>query len=429
MATRYIDDGGDNSDGLTWAKAYTSINSLITSEASFLTTGGNIVYFAHDMQCQATNSAALTIQGPSIAGSPVHFISVTNGTTTYQKGTGKQIDTTEGSYRLTFDGAFLLHGLHVAAGEDVNFTITTHLEMIVTEDLTIESGDDGQVRPGISRHKNLTIDLGADSVQRTSNPIDGTGNSLGGMDGVTFLNASLRSGETFYFIDRGFICGVDASSFTHASWGGLVDGGVNRTPLTLSNCKTPATWAPVGAGSPAGDGRVMIYNSGPADAPTYHYIKTRPGTLVSSSSISRTGGAEIESTATSWLIETTSLCTTGEYFYTEWIYGVVDATGSKNFDLFIVNDAGDFTDAEVQLEVQYLGTASEANWDLADDSTLSDDTTSTWSGSGPSYTYKQRLRLTATVNETGQYRARVLVKKTSIADTDYFYVDPLVTVS
>jgi hypothetical protein len=58
-----------------------------------------------------------------------------------------------------------------------------------------------------------------------------------------------------------------------------------------------------------------------------------------------------------------------------------------------------------------------------------DDTTSTWVGTGPSFTYKQKLSVTATVAEEGQYRARVCVGVASIASSRYFYIDPKVTVS
>ena len=47
----------------------------------------------------------------------------------------------------------------------------------------------------------------------------------------------------------------------------------------------------------------------------------------------------------------------------------------------------------------------------------------------PAYNYMQKLSVTATVNETGQYRARVAVAVANIASTRYFYIDPKVTVT
>lgn len=432
MAVRYVDDGGDNSDGLTWAKAYTSINALIAAEASFLTTGGNIVYFGHDSVCQATNTGHLTIAGPT-GQQAVYFISVTQGTTTYQKATANQIDTSEGAYNLTFDGAFYLHGMRLNSGGDINFyTVgTLHVEYIYVDECTLKPGADEQLRLQSAKLFNCTVDLTNDgTTQRVTNLLNDA-YQYSQIDGLTFANAAYRSGEIFYYTRGGVYVysGIDMSGFIHASWGGVVDGGVNRGPITLCNCKTPATWSPVGAGTAAPYSDVRMYNVGPSDAPTYHYHKTHQATLTSSTAVTRTGGAEIESTGTSWLLETTSYCEEANPYKTDWIYGVIDSTGSKNFDVFLTNDSADFTDDEVHLEVQYLGTSGEPLWTLVDNSTLSDDTTSTWSGAGPSYTYKQRLRLTATVNETGQYRARVVVRKASIASSAYFYIDPKVTVS
>jgi hypothetical protein len=92
----------------------------------------------------------------------------------------------------------------------------------------------------------------------------------------------------------------------------------------------------------------------------------------------------------------------------------------------------------VWLEIEYLKDADEAQWTLATDQRTTvtttavaqtDDTTSTWNGTGPSFTYKQSLAVTATIGETGQYRARVAVGMTSVASSRNFYVDPKVTVS
>jgi hypothetical protein len=181
----------------------------------------------------------------------------------------------------------------------------------------------------------------------------------------------------------------------------------------------------------------VLYNCGPADAPTYLFQQNSRGTLASSASIYRTSGATVEGDATGWLITTTAACAEGSPFQSQWIYGEVDSTGSKTFTVYITNDTADFTDAQVWLELEYLGTADEANTTLASDHRVitttaanqTDDTTSTWNGTGPSFTYKQSLAVTATVGETGQYRARVCVGLASIASSRYFYIDPKVTVA
>jgi hypothetical protein len=183
---------------------------------------------------------------------------------------------------------------------------------------------------------------------------------------------------------------------------------------------------------------VAFYNVGSADAPVQLYWNEGEGAVISSSSIYRTGGATVEGDACSWLITTTANCGEGAPFYTPWVYGTVDSTGSKTFTLYITNDTADFTDAECWLEVEYLKDADEALWTLATDqratitttaAAQTDDTTSTWNGTGPDFTYMQSLAVTATIGETGQYRARVAVGVASIAGSRYAYLDPKITVT
>jgi hypothetical protein len=183
---------------------------------------------------------------------------------------------------------------------------------------------------------------------------------------------------------------------------------------------------------------ILATNVGNTDAPTSLRNHTYFGTITSSILIYRSSGATIEGIANSWLVTTTANCNEYAPFHSPWIYGLVSSTGSKTFDTYITNDTGDFTNAQVWLEVEYLATSDSPVWTLASDQRATitttaadqdDDTTSTWVGSGPAYTYKQRLRVTATVGETGQFRARVVTGIASIASTRYFHIDPLVTVT
>ena len=123
-------------------------------------------------------------------------------------------------------------------------------------------------------------------------------------------------------------------------------------------------------------------------------------------------------------------------FYSPAIY-TTTLTGSKTFDVFITNDTADFTDSEVWLELSYQDTAGEPQWVRATDRAVitasgtaqDDDTSSTWVGTGPSFTYKQKLSVTATIGEAGQVRLRVGIAVASIASSRYFYIDPMVAVS
>jgi hypothetical protein len=80
------------------------------------------------------------------------------------------------------------------------------------------------------------------------------------------------------------------------------------------------------------------------------------------------------------------------------------------------------------------GTYTIVTVPTADSFTVTSSTSETVSGDctwqmAPLYTYKQILAVTATVGETGQYRARVAVGVANIAASRYFYIDPKIIVS
>lgn len=432
MTTYYIDDAGSATAPYdTWAKAATSINQLDTA---VVFGSGDIVYFGHDMQCQATNSANLTItdNGGAI---PVRFISATTGSSppAYQIATGNQIDTTEGAYSITFSNNFALYGMRVVSGANITFTTDVNY----SEDTTFALGANGQlILSGESRNKNMTVDLTADGTTNRANAVFSVSDNLHqSINGLSFVNAAYRTGTVFSGNTGGpVVSGADFSGFTNATACELVGLGTNQR-ICLINSKTAATWTPFSGAARCDN---TLVNCGSADQPVALYHKTLLGEIVASSAIYRSSGAEIESTATAWLITTIAQTSVDSPYKTPWIYGTISATGSKTFDLYVTNDTADLNDDEIWLEVEYKADASSGKWTLITDKPTNrtttpvaqtDDVTSTWNGTGPSFTYKQKLSVTATVNTTGQFRARVCVGKASVASSSYLYVDPLVTVS
>jgi hypothetical protein len=237
------------------------------------------------------------------------------------------------------------------------------------------------------------------------------------------------------------ISGINFSGFTNGTNCEILDATNSCGITTITNCLTAETWTAF-TGVQKQGGEAILTNVGPADAPTAIFLRNFFGDIISSTSIYRTGGAAIEGDATAWLITTTANVAESAPFYTPWIYGTIGSTGSKTFTCHITNDTADFTDAEVWLELEYLNDADEAIWALATDQRATitttpvaqtDDTTSVWVGlnnSGQGLAdYMQSLAVTATVGETGQYRARVAVGVASIAASRYFYIDPKITVS
>jgi hypothetical protein len=441
MADYWVDDGGDGTAGTSWATAYQSIAALVAAVPAALTTSGNRIFIGDDHNDSVTG-ADRTFTGPA-SGLPVLLISCdrTSGTSppAYKVGTGDQLRSSDGAFYMVLDGSFSLYGIRAEVGGAIGIQIDTN-ETGIFENATLAPGANGVTTLGGSEGllfcKNFTLDFTADgTTNRSAIPLVCTGTNVE-IDGLTFVNAAYKTGSVFNMSARTVsVSGADFSGFTNATLCEIVGGGFN---FVINNCLTAATWAPASGVSTAYGSLWQFYNVGPADAPTYLYVQKAQGTIASSDSIYRTGGATVEGDATGWLITTTAICAEAFPLTTPWIYGLVSSTGSKTFDVYITNDTADFDDSQVWLEVEYLGTADEAQWTLAKDqratitttaAAQTDDVTSTWNGAGPAFTYMQKLSVTATVNETGQYRARVCVGVASIAGSRYFYIDPKVTVT
>lgn len=436
MTTYYIDDGGSNTSPFdTWAKAAPDLPTL---DAAVTFAAGDIVYVGHDSVDAYSYSGTTNIIGPT-SGAPVRIISATQGSSpaAYQKATADQINTGH-TYSIQFDGSFVLVGIQASVAS-LNMIGDSNEENGLY-DCQINIGDNDTFTAGTSSGRvdivDCTFDFSDDGASRSTNVFTASAvNRQGNVIGCTFASIGNRTGGIVDMVTTGGIeiSGADFSSLAAGEELAEVGDGV----LYMNNCITPSSFTWI-TGTWETGGRVTAVNVGPANDPTALFAADYYGTVLSSSTIYRTGGAEAEGTNVSWLVTTESTCHELGTFRTPWIYGAIASTGSKTFDLFVVNDTADFDDDEVWVEIEFLGTATEAVFSRADDhrasitatpATQTDDTSSTWNGTGPSFTYKQKLSVTATVNVAGLYRARVHVGVASIASSRNFYIDPAVTVT
>lgn len=446
MTTYYVDDGGSNTSPYdTWAKAAPTLAALQSGAAGSLSTAGNVIYIGSD-SVSSGDGASPTFTGPSSGGS-VRIISATVGTTTYSRSSSNQISTTG---TCNFTGNFALFGVKANATDHINFTTPTSASgaeaFFYSEDFTAKPGSNrrlaitgnGTTAYGRHRHIGTIVDASNDSGAQNSgflyltfgpneiigaSFVDSASHRTGG---IVLCSTSTNYGSK--------LSGCDFTGPTGVA--GIVDWSQSLGPIEIANCKTNAspTWT---TGTVNASGKLLVTNSGSADAPEHLYCADYYGVVSSNSAVYRDSGASIESVPVSWKMVSTSHSYISSPLQTPWIYGVISATGSKTFDVYVTQDAGagDLTDAEVWLEVEYLGTSNVAQSTLITDrasvsgnfsgaAAQGDDTTSTWTGSITA-TYKQKLSVTATVNEDGLYRARVVLAKASTT----LYVDPLVTVS
>lgn len=439
MATYYVDDGGNDSDGSSWTNAYVSFASLIASVANALTTSGNIIYVGDDHD-NPNPGASQTITGPTSGSVIIISADRTQATPTYKKGTGSQLIATGGSYNMTLDGGFTCYGIRVVAGYNISLA-SDNDESCYYKDCTFVLGRYGVLSSGnytFVRLLDCTIESEAGSS--TGSFVAGGFNRLE-VSGTSFSGAD-RSGGV---IDNpagsmhNYYSGCDFSGASNADCELISD--VSGATY-LSNCKTKADVVFFGAAATYREAKQEVVNCGSSDHPSGYGLNVFAGTLYSSTSIYRSSGASIESESVGWIVTTTANCSEDQPLHTPWIYGIV-AAGSKTFTLYITNDTANLKDSEVWLEVEYLATSDSAQWttDRSDKratitTTAADQTTesaSTWVGLNDSEQghadYRQVLSATVTIGEAGLYRCRVAVGKASITSSDYFYIDPKVTVS
>lgn len=447
MTIYYIDDGGSNTSPFdTWAKAATSAANLVSSIAAALTTGTNVIYVGDDHNDPVTG-ASKTFTFAANANTPTQIISAdrtdNNVPPAYKLGTGKQFRCDDGSFQMDISGAASFHGIRFAAGTNFRpLGVSAGGRSLSFYDCTYLIGSTGSISQGQTSSiymENPVVDLTADgTTNRATAVFVGTGGPWE-IVGGSFINAAWRSQYIFqggvgsvFLID-----GMDLSGFTNAGLPDIYRDNTTVGQFYMSHCKLPSTFSLATANNgPDGIGRIWN-NIGSANSPQYLATSDGMGDLLSSTSIIRSGGATLEGVAWSWLITTTAQCFERRPFHSPWMYGKVLATGSKNFDVFITNDTADFTDAEVWMEVDMLGTAGSPKWTRIADKRATilttaasqDADSSTWTGSGPAFSHKQRLRATGTVNVVGQFRCRVVVGKASIASSSFFYADPKPVVS
>jgi len=455
MAIRIVDDGGNNTDGLTWATAYTSYVSFAAAEAEV---AGDIVIFGHDHVDQNTYSANYTLQGPTTTG-PMILISCTQGTGSvagglssfaFQKATSLvQMDTSNAGanvYTFTIAGIWAMYGVSLRSGGVMTYSAQTDFYS-TTSETTLGFGPNGTLTLGSTSayhyHDRLTIDLTLDgSTTRTGLMMVNPGSVL--INGLDFINPGFRAGDLIGLNNLMVslaISGADFSGFTNAATPNIIDSNSSTGPMFLSHSKTAATHTLKGTSTAWRGGQFSMVNVGPGNQPTQQYLENKFGRLDMTESVTRTGGREIEGTAVSWGgatlgIQTTTHCSLDAPFFTPWVSFVFSATGTFEVAMFCGNTTADFNDDEVWIEVEYKDDATSGEWLFATDkpnrevtgTAQTDDTSSTWNGD--TLTFMQKLHVTGlTVGTAGLGRARVGIGVASIAASRDFYIDGKVVVA
>lgn len=257
----YVDSAGDNSDGLTWAKAFNTLDTAFDNENA-----GDVICVSHDST--STYAANTTYDSAGTLASPVIVISVNQADDTYT--TGAIEDADGGSYDLltSLSSHTIIYGVHLKHGDDLDLGGNSSLTLIDCE-ITNLNNSKINASSGTLRLYNTTVNWGGTGCQ-----------IVGGGASIFTWHGGTMTGDPNVLFDTGAngqiyeIRGVDLSSMT----GGYFFEGVGATidePGTIGkihSCKLHATPPTIVDEAVAIDGGVFeVVNSHSGAVPYFEY--------------------------------------------------------------------------------------------------------------------------------------------------------------
>lgn len=399
-----------------------------------------------------TQAGAVTVAFPGTAAQPNRVLSVNHLGTVPPVAAdllaGASFATT-GANNLTVNGHFYAYGISLKAGDAANAAIwrlaqgardnqiwdSCDFYMVTTASSTPTFGAGGSVATLINCRLKFAA-TGQTTV--TSGKLVVYGGSIisGGSTPTLFISDNVSTNVDWEF--NGFDFSNLAATFniTRGTSGGCPGKKVFR------NCKLPAAWSGVVFGTAVTviGSRVELYNTDATSTNYRLWVEDFTGSTKHETTIIRTSGASDGTTPFSWImVSSANSDGISNPLRSPEIYLRNETTGSsKILTVEIIHSgvgagtAGAFTDQEIWLEVDYLGTSgfplSTRITDRAATvlTTAADQTSSstTWTSS-PSTPVKQSLGVTFTPQVKGMYIARICLATASKT----VYVDPVITVS
>lgn len=444
-ATRYLrsTDGSDADNGTTWALA----KATLTGIAAIDTTADRIwVSQVHN----ETTAAGITLAIAGTLGVPSEILCGNDGAEPpVALATTGAISTT-GTSNISMQGSFYCYGLIFTAGDSTGspllllgdsagcnqvYDSCDFILRATGSSASLYLGTQSSSTANAVTLNNCRIKFAA-SAQNIGvgcrARINGGSIIAGGTSPTNFIGG--------YLANRGLdllVTGFDFTNLASAS-NLLLGGGVSNTGRAVfRNCKMPASWsgALVSSAITSSGFRAEMHNCDSADTNYRMWIEDYTGSIKSEIVIVRTAGASDGTTPLSWKMASGAgifpQLVLASPEFVQWN----ETTGSsKTATVEIVHDSVTaLTDAEVWLEIVYLGTSGVPLGTVASDkaasvlATPANQTTSsaTWTTTGLTNPNKQKLEVTFTPQEKGPVIARVCMSKPSKT----IYVDPLMTIA
>lgn len=444
MANIYVrsTDGSDSDNGSTWALAKAGVKPAGDIDAA-----GDNIYVS-----QSHSETVTSLQLPAWAGtvaSPTKLICVNDGAEppTAVADTALVRSTGNTALYVGLSGALYVYGMSYKSGDGASgaaqIAIAYPSEPCVLEKCSFNTASTDGTNSNISangangrrvRVVNCTFKFGAagQALLCEAATLEMVGGSL--LSGGTSPDVFLKFANLSRVLISGFDFSNGDSDINLCTPNGAAGHGAR---ITFRNCKLPTSWSgSVCSGTVPSDARVSMYNCDAGDTNYRLGISDWLGTIASETTLVRTGGASNGVTTLSWKMVSNTLPVYPMWcLYSDEIVKWNETVGSSvTATVEILHDsATNLTDAEVWLEVLYLGTdgvplggwITDAKADILASAADQTDSSETWTTTGMSNPNTQKLSVSFTPREKGYIHARVALAKASAT----VYVDPLLTVA
>jgi len=449
MATLYTrsTDGSDADDGTTWALA----KATLTGVAAIDTAGDRL--WVSDAHAETT-AGAITLAFAGTLAAPVQVLcgdDVAEPPTALA--TTATVTSSANNGGLTVTGSVYMYGIQLTPGPTggnsslvLNSTSVhkqkydnCNLQIRSTTATVIQMGSDSAVG-GETELVDCTINIDGIGTHRII-PYQKLRIRGGSLVSVTTKPTSLFNFSSNRPVDTI----VEGFNFVNLGNNNLVLGGamLGSGKIIFKNCKLPASWSGslLSTALTVPGLRAEMYNCDATDTNYRLWIEEYVGSIKHETTIVLTGGASDGTTALAWKMVTTA---TGEFpihvlrspeivQWNETVGSAITVTVEIVHDSQGSGASSAFTDKEIWIEVQYLGTSGFPLSLFIDDAaadilaTAADQTSSsvTWTTTGLTTPVKQKLSVTFTPQEKGFIHAVVCMAGAS----DTAYIDPKLTVA
>lgn len=443
MANIYVrsTDGSDADNGSTWALAKATITGAAAIDAA-----GDTIYVSQSHAESTASAITFALAGTLTA--PTNVICGNDGAEppTAVATTGSV--TTTGASSITITGVCYVEGIAFRAGNgsssanivqaslDGNHQIYNICNFVlvstnINNGITPGSGSSGSESSVKWKNCDVKFAAAGQSIKLTQCRFHWQGGSLlsGGTSPTNLI--AVQADQLDILVEN-----VDLSNAS-AGINLFSPGALGSGKAMIRNCKLPASWSG-SLGSPtAFNTRLEMHNCDATDTNYRLWVEDYAGSIKSETTVVCTGGASDGTTPFSFKMATSSAAEYPAILLESIELPAIwnDTTGSsKTVTVEFVHDSvTNLTDAEIWLEVSYLGTAgvplgtiiNDAKADVLATAADQADSSAAWTTTGLTNPNTQKLSVTFTPEEKGYLQAKVIMAKASYTA----YIDPRLTVS